>query len=189
MFTIEEYKEAVDFLSTHKKNIVIQNEGDEHAKIIFSGLFKTAEHYVKLAANTLRNPVVDSSDYQNSLDIFLHKENARLDIIVNHVPETISEQSNNNIYQRLRRNPAYNEGRIRIKSADGNHFFMGGDQANPINFCVADGRMYRIEDNIEQRTAIVNFNDPIKSEELEKVFDKAFAELTTDVDLKQYFAE
>ncbi len=187
MFSIDEYKEAVRFLSTQKIDFVIQNEGDEHAKVIFTNMFRTAEHHIRLAANTLRNPVVDSREYQDALDIFLGKGDTQLDIIINHIPESISQQSSDNIYQRLRHNPAYGQGRIRIKTANGNHFYLGDNQDKPINFCVADGRMYRIENDIEKRTAFVNFNDPDKSDELGNVFDNTFNKLQESVDLTQYF--
>ena len=187
MFSIEEYKEAVEFLSKHKMNYVIQNEGDEHAKVIFTSIFRTAEHHIRLAANTLRNQVVDSREYQDALDIFLGKGDTQLDIIINHIPDSITQQTGDNIYKRLRYNPAYEQKRIRIKTANGEHFYLGDNYDKPINFCVADERIYRIENDIEKRKAIVNFNDPSKSGELRNVFDNAFDKLQTTVDLMQYF--
>ena len=185
MVTIEEYRKAVEYFASNKRNYNINNEGDEYAKVIFSNIFANASQTVRIAANTLRNTVVDSPEYQNALDQFLFRQGAQLFIIISHLPETAREDVTENIYRRLRRNPAYEEGRIHIKNAESNLFTMDG---KPANFCVADGLMYRIEDDIVKRTALCNFGDSSKAVKLEEVFDQGFAKIENELELSQLFA-
>lgn len=184
MYTLEEYREAVSYFASNHKNLNIKNEGNDHARIVFSNLFLNATKTVRIAANTLRNEVVDSPEYQDSLDSFLSREGAKLQIIICKLPEAAKEESNSNIYRRLSLNPAYEQGRIEIKEAGKDRFFLG---KKPVNICVADGLMYRIEDDIEKRTALCNFGDPKKAQGLEEGFDKVFGSIKESVDLKSLF--
>ena len=95
-----------------------------------------------------------------------------------------TENISTNIYKRLKLNPAYQKGRIEIKNAGHDRFFLG---KKPVNFCVADGLMYRVEDDIERRTALCNFGDAKKAEALEYAFDKVFCQIPNTVDLNQLF--
>ena len=61
-------------------------------------------------------------------------------------------------------------------------------EKKPVNFCVADGIMYRLENDIVKRTAICNFGNSDKAVPMEKVFDEVFNSLDANVDLNQYFA-
>ena len=186
MFSIEEYKEAVSFLACSHRNFNIKNEGNDYARVILTNIFFNATKSIRMAANTLRNSIVDSSEYLDSLDSFLGRSGATLQIIVHHLPDNARENSNSNIYRRLCLNPAYDEGRIKVKSADGrNRFFLG---ERPINFCVADSLMFRMEDDVEKRTALCNFGNESKAKELELAFDTIFEEIPSIINLKELFA-
>lgn len=184
MLPIEEYRQAIEFLASHKQNFDIHNEGNDYAKVVLSNIFKNARHSVRIAANTLRNVVVDSQEYQDALCSFLSRDNALLQIIVSNLPENVSEQSNNNLYRRLHLDPAYSQGRIHIRIAGRNLFRIG---EKPANFCVADGIMYRLENDIEKRTALCNFGNAERALKLESIFDKGFNILGSDVDLNNLF--
>lgn len=180
MLPIEEYRQAIEFLASHKQNFDIHNEGNDYAKVVLSNIFKNARHTVRIAANTLRNVVVDSQEYQDALCSFLSRDNALLQIIVCNLPQNVSENSNCNLYRRLFLDPAYSQRRIHIRNAGRNIFKIG---ENPANFCVADGLMYRVENDIEKRTALCNFGNAERALKLESVFDKGFYSLENDVDL------
>ena len=184
MFSIEEYREAVSSFASSHRNFDIKNEGNDCARVIFANLFLNATKTIRMVANTLRNEVVDSQDYQDCLDAFLSRERTLLQIIIHHLPDNATENSNSNIYRRLSLNPAYERGRIQIKKAGKDRFFLG---KRPVNFCVADGLMYRVEDDIEKRTALCNFGNAKKAEGLETAFDRVFSNIQETVDLKQMF--
>lgn len=184
MFSIEEYREAVSSFASSHRNYDIKNEGDDCARVIFANLFLNSTKTIRMVANTLRNVVVDSQEYQDCLDAFLSREGTVLRIIINHLPDNAMENSNSNLYRRLSLNPAYADGRIQIRNAGKDRFFLG---KRPVNFCVADGLMYRVEDDIEKRTALCNFGNPKKAEALETAFDSVFSSIKETVDLKQMF--
>ena len=185
MTSIEEYRLAVEYLASQKKDFDIHNEGNECAKVIFSNIFMNAKKSVRIAANTLRNDVVDSPEYQDALDTFLSNEDAELKIIIRELPVTATDDSPNNIYHRLYRHPAYLSGRIQIRNAKKDLFHIG---SKPANFCVADGTMSRIENDVIKRNALCNFGKKDRAVKLEEVFDQGFSSLQEVVDLKQLFA-
>lgn len=185
MTSLEEYRLAVEYLASQKKDFDIHNEGNECAKVIFANIFKNAKSSVRIAANTLRNDVVNSSEYQNALDAFLSNEGAELKIIISHLPDNATEDSPNNIYRRLHRHPAYLSGRIQIRNANRDIFHLG---TQPANFCVADGIMSRIENDVVKRNALCNFGKKDRAAKLEEVFDKGFSSIQEVVDLNKLFA-
>lgn len=185
MFTIDDYKEAVSYFASRKQNFSIKNEGDDCARVIFTNIFLNASKEIRIAANTLRNNVVDSPEYQDALTSFLSREGATLHIIIHNLPDNVGEKTNTNVYRRLFLHPAYKEGRVVIKNAGTDRFFI---EKKPVNFCVADGIMYRLENDIVKRTAICNFGNSDKAVPMEKVFDEVFNSLDANVDLNQYFA-
>lgn len=184
MINIDEYKQAVSSLASRRINFNIRNEGDDFAKVIFANIFQNATRTVHIVANSLRNSVVDSKEYLDSLDSFLGRDGAILQIILSKVPENLNEESSENIFCRLRRHPAYDEGRITIKDAKRDRFFI---KDTPVHFCVADAMMYRIEDDIAKRTALCNFNDPIKAKQFDDIFKQGFESITDVVDLTHLF--
>lgn len=183
--TIEEYREAVEYLAREKKDFDIHNEGNDCAKVIFTNIFINARQTVRIVANTLRNEVVDSPEYQDALDAFLSNEGSELKIIINHLPDNAQEDSANNIYRRLHRHPSYLAGRIEIREA-GRDMFHVGDK--PANFCVADGVMSRVESDVVKRNALCNFGKRDRAVKLEEVFDNGFSSIQNVVDLNQLFA-
>ena len=92
MVTIDDYRKAVEYFAINKRNFNINNEGDEYAKVIFTNIFANAKKTVRIAANTLRNTVVDSPEYQDALDQFLFRQDSQLYIIISHLPETAREE-------------------------------------------------------------------------------------------------
>ena len=185
MASLEKYRLAVKYLASQKEDFDIHNEGNECAKVIFSNIFMNAKKTVRIAANTLRNEVVNSPEYQDALDAFLSNEGAELKIIISHLPDNATEDSPNNIYRRLQRHPAYMYGRIQIRNANGDLFHLG---SKPVNFCVADGIMSRIENDVVKRNALCNFGRKDRAVKLEEVFDKGFSAVQNIVDLNQLFA-
>lgn len=184
MKSLEEYRLAVEYLARQKKDFDIHNEGNECAKVIFANIFVNAKKTVRIAANTLRNDVVNSPEYQDALDAFLSNEGAELKIIISHLPDNVAENSPNNIYRRLYRHPAYLSGRIQIRNAKRDLFHLG---TQPANFCVADGIMSRIENDVVKRNALCNFGKIDRAVKLEEVFDQGFSSIQEVVDLKQLF--
>lgn len=184
----EGYKNAVESYARDRKDYEFHNKGSEHAKIILPLIFSHAEKEVRIAAQNLWNQeLVNTSEYIESAKSFLDKNNTSFHIIVTNFPreEIAKEPGINSFYKMLSQHPAYAAKRVIIKESHGRSFKRNG---NPVNFCTADGSMYRLEFDIKNRAALCNFNDPKEAAKMNAVFDRAWNELEDNVvDLKQYF--
>lgn len=186
LFTMEDYKNAVKYYADEKKDYLFHNQGSDHAKIIFENIFRTASGHIRIAANNLWNDeVVNTLEYLTALESFLDKPNTKLDILLINEPPIyeVRQKCDLNIYKMLFEHRAYRAGRIQIHSGDGKSF-KKNDKI--IHFCTADGRMYRYESDVEQRSATCNFNDVVQTNILDTNFDRNFPR-TTSINLNAYF--
>ena len=55
MFSLEEYKAAVEFFAASHRNYDIKNEGNDCARVVFTNLFLNAKQRIRMVAHTLRN--------------------------------------------------------------------------------------------------------------------------------------
>jgi hypothetical protein len=181
----ESYRQAVQAYAREGKDYLFHNLGNEHALVIFVAIFENAKDKIRITANNLWNKeVVNTTEYQDALRIFLERKDTSLDILLSSFPqEEIQKEKDINIYRTLFMSTAYKEGRVRIRLGEGK-CFKSGDQ--PVHFCTADGKMYRFEDDIDLRRASCNFGDPNTTAEMDKSFDEAFAE-QKDINLSEVF--
>ena len=183
---ISKYELTVHDFAEQRVNFMFHNEGNEHALIICQNMFGNATREIRIAANKLYNDeVVNTPSYIESMKKFLDHQDATLKIIVSEPPRPKMVNLAKSLYEMLYYSDAYREGRVRIKDADGKSF-RDPDNMHPVNFCTADGRMYRYEWNIQERCADANFNDIPRVEQLNRNFDRIFDTLQ-DLDLSAYF--
>ena len=186
LFTMEEYKNAVKYYADEKKDYLFHNQGSVHAKIIFENIFRTASDHIRIAANNLWNKdVVNTPEYLTALESFLDKPNTKLDILLINEPpiNEVRQECESNIYKMLFEHRAYRAGRIQIHCGNGKSFKR---KDKVIHFCTADGRMYRLESDVEQRSATCNFNDAEQTTILDINFDRNFP-TAASVNLNIYF--
>ena len=186
LITMEEYKKSVRYYADEQKDYLFHNKGDEHAKIIFENIFRTATKQIRIAAYNLWNSaVVNTPEYLGALKSYLDKPDTKLQILLIEEPSIndVLSESSYNIYRMLYEHPAYQSGRVEIKCGEGKSFKKDD---KTIHFCTADGRMYRFESNPEQRSATCNFNDPNQTAILDSNFDRVFPQ-TTSVNLNTFF--
>ena len=174
------YRAAVEDYARDGVDYLFHNKGDEHALIILSNLFKNAKKQIRIAANKLCNDsVVNTKDYLDSMKVFLDRGNTKLSILVTEKPsiEDINScETENCFYRMLFTHPAYAEGRIHIKEAGGQSFRDATEEK--INFCTGDDKMFRLENNIMERTAVANFNDKSVTRKLIEAFDEVYPNQT-----------
>lgn len=174
--TMDRYAQAVAELATNKKSNLMHNEGNEHALIIFSNIFKTAEKYVKIVAKDLLNyEVANRCDYIDSLKGFLSRKGTRLEILLSNFDRTAARQTP--LFSMLAESAAYKENRISIKSLGGRTFHT--KEGDEIHFCIADDRMFRLETDVKARKALCNFNDVDQVRELNDKYAVADSAPTT----------
>ena len=187
---MKQYRSAVENYAKNGVDYLFHNKGDKHALIILSNLFRNAQHSIRIAANKLFNEeVVNTQEYITSMKGFLDRNDTTLSILVSQKPEvedfkTINPE--NTFYWMLYKHPAYNQGRIQIRDGKGKSF--KNIDGKKVNFCTGDDRMFRLEDNIEERQAIANFNDNAFTAKLIEVFDSVFPNIQDSVDLQALFS-
>ena len=186
MSTLEQYRTAVKDYAARGEDYLFHNEGDEHALIIFSNIFRNANEIIRIAANKLCNKeVVNQSEYISSLESFLNKKDSKLNILLTDCPTAEDVQGENCLYKMLFNHPAYKEGRIIIKTGKGKSFH--DREGNVIHFCMGDNKMYRIENDIVGRKAVANFGDETTTKVLNKSFDDAFNSVHDKVNLDNLY--
>lgn len=161
------YNESVAYSADNELNNVLYNQGDNHAKIIFKNIFRTAKKEILLYAKNIfayDNVVSTDSDYVNMLVSFLKKENTMIKIILT---DYNPEKDHNNLRDALI--PFSNK--IEIKINNNQAVRLGEDS---VHLCIADNRMYRIEYNIKDREAKCNFNDPKTCTVYSSIFNTLF---------------
>lgn len=172
---LKSYREAVAHLAKHKVNNLLHNAGNDHALIIFENIFKNAVQEICIVAKDLNNEeVVLKPSYLNGLSEFLDKNDVKLKVLVSEFdPDTISSEDDS-FFRRVFNSKAYKEGRVEIKNSNGMGFRNSAYGNSVLHFCVADGIMFRLETDIEERKAICNFGDPQFATELRKIFNLGF---------------
>lgn len=178
---MDDYRKAVEYYASNHLNYLFHNKGPEHAKIIFENIFKVANEHIRIAANNLWNTeVVNTQEYINALRTFLDKPDTKLDIILTNEPDwnIVKITENPNIYKLLLQYSS----KVRIRNGNGKTF-KKSDTRQTVHLCTADDSIYRLEDNIKERTAICNFRDSNTVSELNNIFDQIFNSKIQVVDL------
>lgn len=188
MDTMEQYRIAVKDYASKNVDYLFHNEGNEHALIILTNIFENAKDHIRIAANQLYNDeVVNTEAYVNAIKAFLDKGDTRLSVIITKRPEVdeVRRRSiKNTLYWMLYNHKAYRQRRVIIKEGNGKSFYDGKNQQ--INFCTGDVKMYRLEDDIENRKAVANFGDEETTTKFAEKFDTVFSELE-EVNLSDYY--
>lgn len=174
---VAKYGNAVAHYAAAHTNYLFHNEGNEHALIIFSNIFRIA------ARNLCNTELVDKYEYISAVRCFLDIPDTKLRLILSSMDE--SQMNASLFFFNLFKLEAYEEGRIDIRYGNGKNFHKG---EKTIHFCTADSSMYRIEDDMDNHRAMCNFGDPDTTVKLEKIFDAA-AENLPQIYLDQIFAE
>ena len=168
-----EYQQTVETFAKTGTNFLFHNQGNEHALIVFKSIFQNARRLICIAADSLANlEVANSDEYITSLKEYLNQENSRLQILLANPKPDMKKIP---LFEMLKLHPAYQQGRIEIKDGQGKNFRRNG---NVFHFCVADNRMYRIESDIDQRSAECNFGDMTKSALVLNLYSNAFNKIS-----------
>ena len=170
---LDSYEKAVEYNADNKINTVFYNKDKQHAIIVFNAIFRHAKNSIFIAAGNLNNDVTSNQKYLVGIRKFLSLDNAKLHILVSEIKE-----EGNALFNLLKE---YKD-KVCIKCSDGKMFT---NQKNDIiHFCVADGCMYRIENDTKERCASCNFYDTDISEKLNNSFMQAYKQCTTTFSLE-----
>ena len=173
-----EYNEAVEFNAKRKNNFMFNNKGSDMALIVFRSIFRNATKNIKIVAKNLDNEVTNHIEYITALESFLGQSNCKLEILV-------SEHTQQNDEEKLFKMLTKYKGKVFIKTISNGRTFKD-DKGRIIHFCIADGHMYRLEYDIENRMAECNFNDVKEYALLDGLFSSVFNNSLYSQDIVTY---
>lgn len=183
--TLEERQEYIAYIQMLAKGNVdriYMNSGDEHALIVLIELFKKAANSIRIFAGSLCGSLGDDIQYIYAISNFIDK-GGNVKILVTEYNE--DKAYNSPLYRQLAFFKDLGKS-VEIKHTDFRIRSNNSEDTTDKHFTVADSQSYRIETNIEDRTARGNFNDSETAQKLEDMFDEMFSSnKSRQIDLSQ----
>ena len=162
-----DYKEAVEYFANNKVDNVLSNSGNEHAIVILTTYSKPQKeifacmHKIYFLIKML---LQFSPSYIESLRKFLSKERTNLRIVLRDYDEINSCNCLRDVLKQY-------SSKIELRKNRRGEVKIG---ENSVHFCIADGRMYRVEYDTDTRKARCNFNDENAVSKYQTVFNQLF---------------
>lgn len=166
------YRDFVHALAINRENKVFLNSDENHALDVLVEIFQNAKDEVRIFAGSLCKHVGNEERYIVALSDFLDRK-GKLRILLNDYNPDYAK--NSDLYKRLAFYKGLSEGDIIIKSTKATPHLKSDTEDINVHFTIGDRNSYRLETDIENRTAICNFNDTDRSSVLADFFDKLFA--------------
>lgn len=180
---IEEYRDFIKYLADSKDTRIFLNSDEEHALEVLVQLFRQATHSIKIFAGCLYEHVGNQPEYISELSNFIER-GGELRILLNKYNQEKAKESQ--LFKRLAMH-AKQEHNIEVKETKAKAFFKA-DLGQEIHFTVVDNLGYRIETDIEKRTARCSFNDSNIATATSEFFDKLYTDKRAQqIDLNNIF--
>ena len=151
------YVDFVENLAKNQTNELFFNSGPTHAAIVMAAIFKYSNATVKMYSGGVNGAVSNDEEYLRNLDAFLKR--GKLVILAD---QDLSK-SQNKIFKILRANEKNVEMYI-------TPYRITLDGSNPIHFTVGDDTMVRIETDVNEYHAQVNFGNKKEASEFKEIF-------------------
>lgn len=163
------YKKFVHNLAENRINKVFLNSDNAKMLSVFQEMFEHSDSEFRIFAGDLCNETTGSKEYIESISNFIEKK-GRLYILLNDFRQ--ERAVTHNLYKRLAYYQSLGEYHIFIKSTRSKILY--NDEV--AHLAIGDHCSYRIETDIEKRTAICNMSSPEYSEKLVSLFDGLFSD-------------
>jgi hypothetical protein len=177
---MNQYREYIKDLAKQGKSVVFYNSGPDHAALVMATIFATAKDTIRVFAGNFSGEISSKEEYRNGLENFLSRGGKIKVLLEKEKFESRTEEPK--IFDILRFYSIINPKNVEVKKHS-NKLFRAGEekeknQLHEIHFTVADGKMYRVEDDTKSFTAFGNFNDAEASKNLSLIFDDIFNDIT-----------
>ena len=181
--SIDEYRDFVRYLADTRDTRIFLNSDEDHALEVLVQLFHQAAKSVKIFAGCLYEHVGNEPAYVSALSDFIEKK-GELRILLNNYNQ---EKAKNSLLFRRLAMYAKQHCNIEVKETKVKAFFKA-DSGKEIHFTVVDNTAYRIETDVEKRTARCSFNDPTIATATSNFFDKLYTDKRAKkIDLDKIF--
>ena len=160
---MENYLDFVETAAKEGHDKIFFNSGPNHAAIVMSRIFKYSSNVIKIYCGGFNGTVSNDEEYLKYLDIYLHK-GGKLEVIVE---EDLSNGASKifKILKKYKDNVSIYQTSSRI---------VDSNTKKPIHFTIGDNKMIRLETDIKDYTAQVNFKNIEQASMLSSVFEKIF---------------
>ena len=179
------YIEYISLLSHNRVNKDFSNSDEEHAIEVLVKIFEQSSVFVRIFAKSLcNNDVSNSPKYIAALSDFIEK-GGTVQIAVNSY--VVSDVKQSNLFKRLSFYLSQGK-KISIYKTDAKPFLANDPEKKEVHFTIGDDNAYRLETDIQKRTAICNFNSPDRVKGLIDFFDKIIKS-SESVNIQEVFDE
>lgn len=164
-------KTYIRYISQLAKNLInkdFANSDEEHAIEVLVRIFEQSKKNIRIFAQSLCSDVPNNPRYIVALSDFIERDGT-VEIIVNKYNENMVSQSN--LFKRL--SFYLSQGKyIKVYRTDAVPYLSNDPDKKEIHFTIGDELSYRIETDIEKRTAVCNFNNPNRAKILVDFFNR-----------------
>ena len=178
------YAQFVKMLALANDPRVFLNSDEDHALSVLVELFHRAQSCIRIFAGCLCKHVGNDPDYISALSDFIEK-GGTVKILLNAFDEEAAKESN--LFKRL----AYYQSSgksVYVKKSNAHPYRTKDPDKKEVHFTVGDFTSYRIETDINQRTAECSFNSPEIANNTALFFDSLFSRPDVeDIDIKRLF--
>lgn len=178
------YKKFIRTLAEKQDPRTFLNSDEEHALDVFVEFFRIAKHVVRIFAGCLCKHVGNKNEYVVAISEFIER-GGELKILLNDYDENAARVSS--LYKRL----AYYKEKgypIEVRRTTAKPYLTSDPEKKPIHFTAVDDLAYRLETDIEHRTAECSFNNPSLAHAIADFFDSLFTrEGVEEVDIVALF--
>lgn len=182
---MEDYKSFVKTLAQNKVDRVFLNSDTEHAIEVLPEIFRISQSVVRIFAGSLCNEVGNAPEYIEALSDFIERD-GEVRILLNKYDPELAKSSN--LFKRLAYYHSENKN-VSVKQTTTSFYRSNDPERKEVHFTLGDDHAYRIENDIEKRTATCNLNSPELTQSLIALYDNVFnREDTESINLSEMFS-
>ncbi len=168
---ISTYKTYIKNLAESNSTEHFLNPGPQHAAVVLSNLFNTAEASVVLYSGNLNGEISKDTTYQSSVYNFLCR-GGDLKIL-------LEDYDNNSDAPMLKMLKSAKTNHYKVIAKKHPFFLEHKETQEKVHFAVADGKAYRYEHDTDNYLATGSFNNPENAMPLTQLFLDMFQDAET----------
>lgn len=183
---MKRYTEYISQLANDKINKNFSNSDEDHALEVLIKIFQISNTVIRIFAGSLCSNVPNDPRYIAALSDFI-EQGGRVRILLNNFNKENAKESN--LFKRLMYYISLDNADIQLYTTNAKPYLTKDPQKKPVHFTVGDENAYRVETDIEKRTANCNFNHPEGAKNLIDFFDQIERSQAERIDLNECFTD
>lgn len=182
--TLKQYKDFVHLQALSESGLNFLNSDEDKMKTVYIEMLNNATSEFRIFAGSLTCDVTNSSEFIETLSDYIERGGFLHILLNDYKKEKVIESQ---LFKRLAYYQ-YQKKPVVVKQSIDHPYINTQDGPTYIHFALGDKTSYRVETDINQRTAICNMNNPELTTKYADYFDKLFEKPeSTEVNLVQLF--